>query len=292
MARWMIGNIAVDRIPELEGPLFRPQDVFPDFDAEVLARHWNDLVPRHYAPELGVVIGTVQSYVVRAGSCNILVDTCCGNDKQRPAEPPFHDLHTPYLQRLDALGLRPEDIHFVLCTHLHVDHVGWNTKLDNGRWVPTFPNATYIFAQAELDHLEGIAATTPPGGHGAHYADSIRPVVDTRRARLLTADHALMPGLDVEFTPGHSPGHVVLRVKSAGEEALFIGDVAQHPFQVYRPDWNSNFCAAPELARATRRRVLGECADRELLMFPAHFANPYAVRVHRFEDAFALSTDP
>ena len=121
--------------------MFRPKDVFPDYDAEILERHYDDLVPRHYSPSLGLVIGTVQSYVIRSGSYNVLVDTCCGNDKQRPSEPPFHDLHTPYLERLDALGLRPDDIHFVLCTHLHVDHVGWNTKLENGKWVPTFPKA-------------------------------------------------------------------------------------------------------------------------------------------------------
>lgn len=290
MARWMIGDIGVDRVAELEGPMFRPADVFPDFDPEVLDRHYADLVPRHYSPELGVVIGTIQSYVIRSGGFNILVDTCCGNDKQRPAEPPFHDLHTPYLERLAALGLAPEDIHFVLCTHLHVDHVGWNTRLDNGRWVPTFPNATYVFAQTELDYLLGVTRAGPPvDRHGVHYADSIEPVLASRRAKLLTHPEALIPGLDIEFTPGHTPGHVVLRARSGGTEALFIGDVVQHPFQVYRPHWNSAFCASPEQSRTTRRRVLGECADRGVLVFPAHFADPYAVRIRRFEDAFAIA---
>ncbi|MDP9012273.1 MAG: MBL fold metallo-hydrolase [Pseudomonadota bacterium] len=290
MARWMIGEIAVDRVQELEGPLFRPKDVFPDYDAEILERHYDDLVPRHYSPSLGLVIGTVQSYVIRTGSYNVLVDTCCGNDKQRPSEPPFHDLHTPYLERLAALGLRPEDIHFVLCTHLHVDHVGWNTKLENGKWVPTFPKATYLFAQTELDFLVGLAHAAPPGNaHAAQYADSVEPIIAGRRARLLTGAETLIPGLDLEFAPGHTPGHVVLRARSKGASALFTGDVVQHPFQVYRPHWNSAFCASPEQSRATRRRVLGECADGDVLMFPAHFANPYAVKVKRFEDSFAIA---
>ena len=291
MAHWRIGEIAVDRIKELEGPLFPPKGVFSDYDPEVLTQHWNDLVPRHYSPELGVVIGTVQTYVIRAGGYNVLVDTCCGNDKQRPEEPAFHDLHTPYLERLRELGLEPEDIHFVLCTHLHVDHVGWNNRLQNGQWVPTFPNATYVFAQVELDYLIGVAQSPPPAnGHGLQYADSAAPIVASRKARLLTEPGALVPGLlDIEFAPGHSPGHVILRARSQGEEALFIGDVLQHPFQVYRPDWNSAFCASPTQSRATRRRVLAECADRQLLMFPAHFAAPYAVRVRRFENPFALA---
>ena len=290
MSRWMIGEIAVDRVSEIEGPLFRPQDVFPDFDDEVLTRHWDDLVPRYYSPDLGLVVGTVQSYVIRKGRYNILVDTCCGNDKQRPTEPPFHDLHTPYLERLLSVGLRPEDIHFVVCTHLHVDHVGWNTRLENGRWVPTFPHATYLFAQADLDHLVSISEASPPdNSHGAHYADSVAPVIASRRARLLTGMEPLIPGIDIEFAPGHTPGHLVLRARSGGETALFVGDIVQHPFQVYRPDWNSRFCASAEQSRSTRRRILGECADDRLLMFPAHFADPYAVRVRRREDAFALA---
>jgi glyoxylase-like metal-dependent hydrolase (beta-lactamase superfamily II) len=289
MARWMIGDIGVDRIEEIEGPLFRPKDVFPDYDSEVLNKHWDDLVPRYFDPGLGLVVGTVQSYVIRFGSYNILVDTCCGNDKQRPMEPPFHNLHTPYLQRLNTLGLQVEDIHFVLCTHLHVDHVGWNTRLDNGRWVPTFPNATHIFTQAELDYLIAIyRANSPNNGHGAHYADSIEPIIASRRVRLLTHPESLIPGLDIEFAPGHTPGHVLLRARSQGQAGLFIGDVVQHPFQVYRPDWNSAFCVSPEQSRATRRRVLGECAEDDSLVFPAHFANPYAVKIRRFEDAFAL----
>jgi glyoxylase-like metal-dependent hydrolase (beta-lactamase superfamily II) len=290
MARWMIGDIAVDRVAELEGPMFRPKDVFPDFDPEVLEHHSVDLVPRYYRPDLGLVIGTIQTYVIRTGTHNILVDTCCGNDKLRPDEPPFHNLQTPYLERLRALGLAAEDIHFVLCTHLHVDHVGWNTKLDNGKWVPTFPNATYVFSQADLDYLVSVAALAPPANsHGLQYADSIEPVIAARRARLLTGGEILVAGLDIEFAPGHTPGHIILRATSGRDAALFIGDIVQHPFQVYRPHWNSAFCASPEQSRTTRRRVLGECADRNLLMFPAHFAVPYAVRIRRRDNEFAIS---
>jgi len=285
----MIGDIAVDRVHEIEGALFPPHAVFPDFDPELLHKHGNDLIPHHYSPELGLVLGTIQSYVIRSGNQNILVDTCCGNDKQRPNEPPFHNLHTPYLERLEALGLRPEDIHFVLCTHLHVDHVGWNTKLDNGRWVPTFPNASYVFAQAELDYLQEMSrAGLPQSEQAVHYADSVEPLLHARRTRLVTSAEALVPGLEIEFAPGHTPGHIVLRARSRGQAALFVGDVVQHPFQVYRPHWNSTHCVSPEQAPATRRRILGECADQGLLMFPAHFASPYAFMIRRHENAFAL----
>ena len=290
MSRWTIGNIGVDRVAELEGPLVPPAAVFPDYDPEILVRHGEDLVPAHYLPELGLVVGTVQSYVIRTGTKTILVDTCCGNGKNRPHDPGFHDLNVPYIERLAQVGVRPEEVDFVFCTHLHVDHAGWNTRLENGRWVPTFPHATYLFSQSELEFVQAAAkAGGPQDLFSLIYEDSVLPVIEARRSRLLTEEGPWLPGLEFAFTPGHTPGHVILRANSRGETALFVGDVVQHPLQVYRPDWNSVHCAIPEQSRATRRRVLGECADHGHLMFPAHFAAPYAVRVRRDQDNFSLA---
>jgi len=283
MAQWTIGDISVDRVSEIEGPLFPPKDVFPAFDPDVLQRHWADLVPDHYAPDLGRVIGTVQTYVLRTPEHTILVDTCCGNHKQRPGDPPFHNLNTAFLERMGDLGVAPEDVDLVFCTHLHVDHVGWNTKLEKGEWVPTFPNATYVFTQTDLDFV-----TQNENMPLQYYQDSIAPVIASGQARVLAAEGELAPGLDIVFTPGHSPGHAMLRAQSKGQAALFVGDVVQHPLQVYRPDWNSNYCALPDDAVATRHRVLGECAERDCLMFATHFAGPYGVRIRRENDSFAL----
>ena len=289
MARWMIGDISVDRVSEIEGPLFPPKDVFPAFDPEILRRHWDDLMPDHYAADLGRVIGTVQTYVLRTPDHTILVDTCCGNHKQRPDDPAFHNLNTAFLERMDDLGVAPEDVDIVFCTHLHVDHVGWNTKLENGVWVPTFPNATYVFTQADLDFVTQTASTQTQNVPLQYYQDSIAPVIASGQARVLAAEGELVAGLDIVFTPGHSPGHAMLRAQSKGQVALFVGDVVQHPLQVYRPDWNSNYCALPDAAVATRHRVLGECAERNCLMFATHFAGPYGVHIRRDNDSFALA---
>jgi glyoxylase-like metal-dependent hydrolase (beta-lactamase superfamily II) len=285
----MIGDISVDRVAEIEGPLFPPGGVFPAFDPAILQKHWADLVPDHYDAGLGLVIGAVQTYVLRTPDHTILVDTGCGNHKQRPGDPPFHNLNTPFLQRLADLGVAPEDVDLVFCTHLHVDHVGWNTTLENGGWVPTFRKATYVFTQTDLDFAKQNSAPDKPGVPPQYYQDSIVPVIASGQARVLAAESELASGLDIVFTPGHSPGHATLRAQSKGQTALFVGDVVQHPLQVYRPDWNSNYCAQPDAAVATRHRVLGECAERDCLMFAAHFAGPYGVHIRRDADSFALA---
>jgi len=217
----MLGDIGVDRVNEIEGPLFPPAAMLPDFDPAVLQAHWEALVPRFYEPLSGCMIGTVQSYVIRAGGKIILIDTCCGNGKNRPHDPGFHDLSVPYIERLAQVGVRPEEVDFVFCTHLHVDHVGWNTRLDNGRWVPTFPHATYLFSQSELEFVQAKAkAGGPQDLFSLIYQDSVLPVIEARRSRLLTEEGPWLPGLEFAFTPGHTPGHVILRANSRGDGAV------------------------------------------------------------------------
>ena len=292
MPHWTIGDIGVDPVIEFGGPAMQPGDVFPDYDPGVFTQHADVLVPRYFAPSLGRLVGGVKSHVIRTGGHNIVVDTGCGNGKERPGEPPFNNLRTPYLERLAEIGLRPEEIDLVVLTHLHVDHVGWNTRLQGERWVPTFPNATTVFSKIDLDFVLENAAAGPAGNtFGRFYDDSLKPVIEAGQIRLLTENQALVPGIDIEFTPGHTPGHILLRVRSDGEEGLFIGDIMHNPFQIYQPDCNSNYCALPEQAGAARRRVLAESAENGAQLFACHFADGHEVRVRRQGDGFALRSN-
>ena len=288
MPQWTIGAIRVDPVIEFGGPAMQPRETFADCDPDVFERHADVLVPNYFVPALGRLIGGVKSHVIRAGVHNILIDTGCGNDKTRN-EPPFNNLQTPYLQRLAAIGLAPEDIDLVVLTHLHVDHVGWNTRLRDGRWVPTFPNATTVFSKIDLDFVVDNAGRGPAGNTYARiYEDSLKPVIDAGGVRLLNEAETLVPGIDIEFAPGHTPGHILLRVRSNDAQGLFIGDILHNPFQIYQPDCNSNYCALPDVARSTRRRVLAEAAATSALLFACHFADGHEVRVRREAGGFAL----
>ena len=154
MGRWKLGGVTVDRICENEAPLLEPEVLFPDFDPEVFERHRSWLEPKQFDPATGLLILAFNSYVIRTRHHTILVDTCAGNDKERPQKPRYHMQSWPYLERLKMTGLTPADIDFVMCTHLHADHVGWNTRLVDGRWVPTFPNARYLFTRQEYEHWQ------------------------------------------------------------------------------------------------------------------------------------------
>ena len=190
-------------------------------------------------------------------------------------------LDIPFLERLRAVGVAPEDIDIVLCTHLHADHVGWNTKLENGRWVPTFPNARYLFSRIEKEHFDpevGDRRAQSPG-RSQMYDDSVLPVLQSGQALLLEGDHAIDDRMVVEPAPGHTPGHVILKLNDGGGRGLFCGDVLHHPVQVYEPTWNTRFCELPAEAAATRRRVLEHCAEHNALLFPTHFAAPHVAAI-------------
>ena len=195
-------------------------------------------------------------------------------------------MNGPYLADLAAAGVAPEAVDFVCCTHLHVDHAGWNTRLVDGRWVPTFPNAKYIFARKEYEfweslHKEGAQARVPNV-----YDDSVLPVMEAGQAVLVDMDHQLDNGIWLEPAPGHTPGHILVNLKSGDEHAIFSGDVIHHPIQLLRPDWSSRACEDPELSAATRRALLERVADTATLLAPAHFASPTMGHVVGRGDAF------
>jgi glyoxylase-like metal-dependent hydrolase (beta-lactamase superfamily II) len=275
-----LGDISVSRAVEAEGPSFYPSFLLPDSTEEALAGEAEWLVPRHLDAASGRLIMSLHSYIIRTTRHTILVDTCVGSDKERPSTKPWHRLQSPLLERLAAAGVTPEEVDFVLCTHLHVDHVGWNTRLVDGRWVPTFPNARYLFHKAEYAHWERTeAGADRSGGQDGCFSDSVLPVVEAGQALLIADGHPIEDGLTVTPSPGHSPGHVCLDLQSGGRRAVFSGDLMHHPVQCAYPEWNSRFCFDAAQSRATRQRFVAEHADTDTLILGAHFADPVAGRI-------------
>ena len=216
MQQLRFGDITVDRIVEAEGLGFPPEFLLPDSDIDVIRDYRDWLEPHFFDPESGRFIQSVHCYVVRSPRHTVLIDTCVGNDKQRPSTRAWNGLDTDFLDRLRDIGVTPADVDYVLCTHLHVDHVGWNTRLLDGRWVPTFPNARYLFHQTEFDYWEnnGDYVVAGPGASDGFYEDSVLPVVAAGQAVFVADGHTIDDWLTVESWPGHSPGHVCLRLES------------------------------------------------------------------------------
>ncbi|ATE64658.1 MBL fold metallo-hydrolase [Rhizorhabdus dicambivorans] len=269
--RWTVGDIRITRILELPPMAFDPADFLQTTREEVLRRRaW--LVP-DYATEAGDIILHFQAFIIEAGGKRIMVDPCIGNGKPRvPAA--LDMLDTPFLQRLESAGFPRESIDFVLCTHLHVDHCGWNTMLVDGRWVPTFPNARYFFARGEFEHAR-VDGSDPNAR--AIFEDSVQPIVDAGLADLIEPDHPIVEGVRLEATPGHTPGHCSVVISSGGQQAILTGDVIHHPIQTSMPDVSSNFCWDGEIGRATRRAMLERVAAARAIMIPPHFAGPTGV---------------
>jgi len=269
----------------------------PDFVREILPAATRDnlatmpwLQPAWVDAELDPRM-VVQALVVRSAGKIIVVDTCIGNDKARK-NPRFHRLQTSFLADLAAVVGAPEAVDLVLCTHLHFDHVGWNTRWDGARWVPTFPRARYLVARAELDHWLAVP------GHRYVVEDSLQPVLDAGLVDAVASDHALTAEVQLVPTAGHTPGHVSVRIRSGGAEALITGDALHHPCQVGHPEWSGPADADRERAAATRRALVEDAARRGVLLVGTHFAAPAAGWVvaqgdrHRLDPAWPLASDP
>jgi glyoxylase-like metal-dependent hydrolase (beta-lactamase superfamily II) len=282
VATWTIGNVTVTRVEEQLGfASLPPQQFFDGFERETLVRHLDWLVPHHYSPEHDRLVTSIHSWLIRTGRHTVLLDSCAGNHKDRPGFPRFHQLDVPFLRRLRAAGVEPEEIDIVLCTHLHADHVGWNTMLVDGRWVPTFPNARYLFSR--LENESGDPGRNPAAGANLlrrdAYRDSVLPVIEAGRAVLVDGEHAIDDDLTIVPAPGHTPGHVALWLGNAAGSAVFCGDVLHHALQIHAPHWNSTFCELPEVARRTRRRLMEQCTERRAALFPGHLGAPHVVRI-------------
>ena len=281
--QWRIGDITITRIVEAEG-LREPEYMFRGLTPEQVREQ--DWLKPHFATEAGQLISSIHAFVIEVRDRRIIVDTCVGNDKARRL-PRWNMLQTAFLDDMAAAGYPAEDIDTVLCTHLHVDHVGWNTRFVDGRWITTFPNARYLFGRIEFEHWSRGPDPAKTGDApsavaenvmecDAIYKDSVRPIVDAGLHDLVESDHRLTDEIRLEPTPGHSPGHVSVVLSSRGETAIITGDLMHHPIQCALPELASNFDYDVERARNTRADFLQRNCDKPVLILGTHFATPTA----------------
>jgi glyoxylase-like metal-dependent hydrolase (beta-lactamase superfamily II) len=283
MQKWRIGGVTVTKIVEMEvtgGSRFiLPQATYE----EIVPIGW--LQP-HFADERGRLKMSIHALIVETPERRILVDTCLGNDKQGRRIPTWNNLQGPFLADLAAAGYPRDSIDTVLCTHLHVDHVGWNTMLVDGEWLPTFPRARYLMGRVEFAHWQ---SQHERDDMAAIFADSVKPVQDAGLVDLVETDHRVSDEISLVATIGHTPGHVSVRIRSQGEEALITGDFMHHPCQIARPHWSSTADSDPQQAQQTRERMLAELAARPVLVIGTHFAGATAGHIVRDGDAYRLA---
>lgn len=286
MGAWRIGDVVVERVEEFSSPGFPPSMQFPAYDPSIFEEFPELKGIDRIDPVTGNTFASIHTWLVRAGSEVILVDTASGNHKVRsdPKYARFHMLDTDYLGRLAEKGVRPDEVTLVVNTHMHVDHSGWNTRLEGGRWVPTFPRARYVFGAEEYRNWQpgGPTAAAQPEGIPV-VEDSVVPVVEAGLVDWVGDGDELLPGITFHAAPGHTSGQLVMRVESGGEVGIFTADTMHRAMQVFKPDLNCFLCEDNTLAPVTRRRVLEACADAEALIFPAHFDRPHTGRVKRRE---------
>jgi glyoxylase-like metal-dependent hydrolase (beta-lactamase superfamily II) len=277
--QWKIGEVTVTRVVELEAPGL--SFVLPDAVPENLkAIHW--LAP-HFVDVAGEAVASIQAFVVESQGKRIIVDTCLGNDKNLTRRRWAHR-KGPFLEDLAAAGFDRESIDVVLCTHLHMDHVGWNTMQVANKWVPTFPHARYIFGRLEWEHWN----QTKESWIRTVLEESIQPILDAGLHTLVETNHRITDEIWLEPTPGHTPGHVSLRIASKGEEAVITGDLMHHPCQIARPEWNSVADSDPQQAILTRRDFVEQRAQSGELVIGTHFPAPTAGRIVRDGESFKL----
>jgi glyoxylase-like metal-dependent hydrolase (beta-lactamase superfamily II) len=276
-----LGEVTVTRIEETHGPVgMTSQQLFPDAPP----RAWQDnrdwLTPQHLAVRDDLVHVAMQTWMLRSAGRTILIDTGVGNDKTRPAVAGWDHLSLGYLDSLAAAGIKPEDVDLVVNTHLHVDHVGWNTRLVDGSWIPTFPNAVYLMPRVDFEYWNPAKNPSIAGGVNENvFEDSVIPVYAAGQVTLWDGEHVIDENLRLLAAPGHTPGSSVVVLNSASEKALFAGDLMHTPLQVAHPEINSCFCQDPATAQATRRDLLGWAADNTALVLPAHFCGHSALEV-------------
>ena len=291
MVEVKVGAATVRRVEESYEPNFDAKMFFPDWKPEVVQQHRDWLMPAHYEESSNSLKLSVHSWLLTSGGKRILIDTCVGNHKSRPHRPKWHLMETPYLARLKAAGVEPEQVDMVMCTHLHVDHVGWNTRLENGKWVPTFKNAKYLFAKREYAHWENEHKTKGLETNGGSFDDSVLPVVEAGKAVMIDSDHQPDPMLTIRDYPGHTPGSIAINLKDDGKLACFSGDIMHHPIQVYHPDWSSQFCSDQEMSARSRRKLLEDCVESNALLCPAHFPGENAGYIKSAGDSFRIEWD-
>jgi glyoxylase-like metal-dependent hydrolase (beta-lactamase superfamily II) len=279
-----VGDLTIHRIIEQETTFLPALEMLPGLTADLLAENRSWMRETGAIDAQDVLILCVQSYVVKTPHHTILIDSCIGNDKPRPLRPNWNmKTDDTYLGALAAAGFSVGDIDFVMCTHLHVDHVGWNTRLENGRWMPTFPNARYVFAKGEFDYwTEQHAKTAVPA-----FGDSVLPIVEANKAEIVRNDFQIGDHARILPTPGHTPGHVAFSFGRGRDAAVFGGDLIHSPLQARYPELSVKFDVDQAEAAATRRNFLERFCDTETLCCTAHFPSPSSGKIRRWGNGFS-----
>lgn len=270
--RWKIGDVTITKVPEME--VHWPfHALFPDFTPDLL--EGADWMAPHFIDEKGKMVLSMHALVIESQGERILVDTCVGNDKPRPTRA-FNGLQTNFLGELAAAGFPADSIGTICCTHLHVDHVGWNTKLENGKWVPTFPNARHLFNKTEYEYF---VANPEEEMFGPVMTDSVIPIVEAGLADMVSGAHRITDEVVLEPTPGHTPGHYSVHVSSGGMDAVITGDMTHTPLQWARPQMRSSADVDSDMANKTRGEFVKRYGDTPTLIIGTHFAGPTAGRI-------------
>jgi glyoxylase-like metal-dependent hydrolase (beta-lactamase superfamily II) len=287
----VLGDVTITRVMEYFGSVeMSPQTFFPDSPDGAWQRNEHWLAPDFVDPQTNVCVSAIQTWLLRSEGKTILIDTGVGNHKERPYSPVWSHLNTDFLGNLARAGVRPEDVDLVVNSHLHVDHVGWNTYLDDRTWVATFPNATYLMPRADFDFWNPANGHQPRLGRGNQnvFEDSVAPVHQAGQTLLWDNSFRIDKNLKLDLAPGHTPGSSVVTLESGSDRALFVGDLLHNPLQIVEPDTNSCFCENPAEAKATRRRLLGRAADTNALVLPAHLGGHGGAEVVRDGSRFAI----
>jgi glyoxylase-like metal-dependent hydrolase (beta-lactamase superfamily II) len=286
-----VGAIRVHHVEEWQGPFAAPEELFADFDGDRFAAFRDELPGDMYLRDSNSVYAFLQSWILESDDLTVLYDTGAGNGKERPGIPVFGNLETAFLENLAVAGFEPGDIDVVINSHLHIDHVGWNTRRKGTGWEPTFPHARHLFSRIEHDYWHPRGDGPRPSAQGAEvnrnvFEDSVQPVLEAGLAELVEDGHQVAAGMTLRVRPGHTPGHLVLEVENGGERALFVGDILHHPAQVYCPEWNSVYCEHGEDARSTRKQILAQAADSGARVVPAHFGGCHYAWIERLGEGF------
>ncbi|RJF69358.1 MBL fold metallo-hydrolase [Rhodopseudomonas palustris] len=285
-----VGDTTIVDIEESVQPSFVPQHLLPECTQEAIDEHLPWMTPRHYDVAAGKFRTSVRSYLVKTPRHTVLIDCCGGNHKNRPYFPRFHQRDHDWLARLSAAGVSPEQVDFVMCTHLHADHVGWNTVLGDGRWRPTFPNAKYIAHRDELARWNPSSAQHVASAQNKFtWEDSILPVIQAGQSLAVDDGYTLDDTFTVEPSPGHTLSHVSIRLRSKDQHALFSGDVMHVPLQIYYPRWGTSLDDDPQLGVRTRLALLESCAEQRTLLLPTHFVPGTGCTIERRRDGFAVN---
>ena len=300
-ATYSVGSTRIVKVRELDLNDFTATRLLPGFDPATLEAHPDWVTATTYDKATGRVFLSVHTWVLRHQGKMILIDTGVGNDKTRPTMKMLEHLHEPYLERLAAVGVQPEQVDYILLTHIHADHVGWNTRDESGTWIPTFPNAKIICSELEWQYGAALTAQDDEAVTAARaeadlgeptripvqgvFADSMMPV--EAKLELISVDgHEVLPGIRFWSIPGHSIDHAAIAVSSEGETAIFGGDVMHHPLEIHDPSLTSMFCEFPDAAVRSRRWLLDKAADTNALYFSGHFPVSSVGHIRREGDRY------